>query len=72
MRNCHCGWVMPEADMLVMLGLIDEKIRSPGIDVRHRDVLIRLREILENNLNDFGFDGSSIGDYQEFRVGPLR
>jgi hypothetical protein len=37
---------MPEADMLSMLRLIDEKIRSRMIDARHQDVLVRLREIL--------------------------
>jgi hypothetical protein len=34
---------MPEADMLSMLRLIDERIRSPEINVRHRDALIRLK-----------------------------
>lgn len=43
---------MPEADMVAMLRLIDEKLRSPEIDVRHRDALIRLREILEIDLTD--------------------
>jgi hypothetical protein len=42
---------MPEADMLAMLERIETKIRSSRIDVRHRDALIRLREILENDLN---------------------
>jgi hypothetical protein len=51
MRRETRGWVMPKSDMLSMLRLIDEKIRSPEIDVQHQDVLIRLREILENDLN---------------------
>ncbi len=46
MRRKSCGWFMPEADMLSMLRLIDEKIRSRMIDARHQDVLVRLREIL--------------------------
>jgi hypothetical protein len=38
---------MPQPDVLPMLWLIDKKICSAKIDVRHLDVLIRLREILE-------------------------
>jgi hypothetical protein len=45
------GWIMPEADMLSMLKLIDERVRSPEIDVRHRDALIRLKDILEQDLD---------------------
>ncbi len=45
------GWIMPGADMLSMLGLIEERVRSPEIDVRHRDALIRLRDTLEQDLN---------------------
>lgn len=51
MRPQTRRWIMPEADILSMLRLIEEKIRSPEIDVQHQDVLIRLREILENDLN---------------------
>jgi hypothetical protein len=40
---------MPEADIRSMLEQIEEKIRSK-IDLRHHDALIRLREILENDL----------------------
>jgi hypothetical protein len=58
---------MPEADILSVLGLIEEKIRSPEIDVRHHDALIRLREIFENDLDSHRFGGSSIqrADSQE-------
>ena len=59
MRQRSRGWVMPEADMLPVLRLIDEKIQSPEIGTRHRDALIRLREILENDLNDLSFGRSS-------------
>jgi hypothetical protein len=51
---------MPEADMLSMLRLIDEKIRSRMIDARHQDVLVRLREILENDLDDLWLNRPSI------------
>ena len=59
MRQRTRGWIMPEADMLSMLRLIDERIRSPEIDVRHRDALIRLRDILEQDLSSYQSEGSS-------------
>jgi hypothetical protein len=59
MRPQTRGWIMPEADMVAMLRLIDEKIRLAEIETRHRDALIRLRELLENDLNDLSHGGSS-------------
>ena len=59
MRQRTRGWIMPEADMLSMLGLINERIRSPEIDVRHRDALIRLRDILEQDLSIYQSDSLS-------------
>jgi hypothetical protein len=59
MRHQMRGWFMPEADMLSMLRLINEKICSTEIETRHRDTLIRLRAILENDLNDFRLGSSS-------------
>jgi hypothetical protein len=47
MRKARCGWTMPEEDARSMLRLIEERIRSSSIDVQHRDVLIRLRAIIE-------------------------
>lgn len=65
MRQRSRGWIMPEADMRSMLKLIDERIRSPEIDVRHQDVLIRLRETLENDLNDLGLGRPSDEQYDD-------
>jgi hypothetical protein len=59
MRQRTRGWIMPEADMLSMLKLIDERVRSPEINVRHRDALIRLRDILEQDLDSNRIDKSS-------------
>jgi hypothetical protein len=59
MRPQTRGWIMPEADMRSMLKFIDEKIRLAEIETRHRDALIRLREILENDLNDLSRGRSS-------------
>ncbi|WP_262273414.1 hypothetical protein [Microvirga yunnanensis] len=66
MRDETRGWIMPEADMLSMLSLIDEKIYSQEIETRHRDALIRLREILENDLNDLRLAGPT-GEQQDNR-----
>ena len=59
MHQRRRGWIMPEADMLSMLKLIEERIRSPEISVRHRDALIRLRDILEQDLNSYQSNNSS-------------
>jgi hypothetical protein len=67
MRHQMRGWFMPEADMLSMLRLINEKICSTEIETRHRDTLIRLRAILENDLKDLrrGSSSSDQADDQE-------
>ena len=48
--GCSCGrargWIMPEADIVALLRLINERISSPKIEVRHRDTLLPLRGIL--------------------------
>ena len=59
MHQRRRGWIMPETDMLSMLRLIDERVRSPEIDVRHCDALIRLRDILEQDLDSYQSEGSS-------------
>ena len=51
MQHRTRGWIMPEADILSLLRLIDERVSSHKIEVRHRDTLIRLRDILEDDLN---------------------
>jgi hypothetical protein len=57
MRQRTRGWIMPEADILSLLRLIDERVCSPKIEVRHRDTLIRLRDILEDDLICHRHDG---------------
>ncbi|MFC4173597.1 hypothetical protein ACFOYU_16290 [Microvirga sp. GCM10011540] len=59
MRRETRGWVMLKADMLSMLRLINEKMRSRVIDARHQDVLVRLREILENDLSGLRLNRSA-------------
>ncbi len=50
MRSRQRGWIMSEDDIPSMLKMIEEKIASSEIEVHHRDTLIRLREILEEDL----------------------
>ena len=59
MHQRRRGWIMPEADMLSMLRLIEERVCSPEINVRHRDALIRLRDILEQDLGSNRIDSLS-------------
>jgi hypothetical protein len=56
MRQRTRGWIMPEADIVSLLRRIDERVSSPKIDVRHRDALIRLRDILESDLRIYRSD----------------
>jgi len=51
MRNARRGWVMPEDEARTMLRLIEDRVRSSDIEVRHRDVLIRLRVMIEEDLD---------------------
>ena len=50
MRNARRSWTMPEEDARSMLTLIEERIRSSDIRIEHRDALIRLRAMIEDDL----------------------
>ena len=50
MRQARRGWTMPEEDARPMLSMIEERIRSSDIRVEHRDALIRLRAMIEDDL----------------------
>jgi len=41
---------MPDDEARSFLRLIEDRIRSSEIDVRHRDALIRLRNVIEEDL----------------------
>ena len=41
---------MPEEEARPMLRLIEERIKTSDIEVRHRDLLIRLRDMIEDDL----------------------
>jgi hypothetical protein len=46
------AWTMPANEARTFLQLLHEKIASSQIEVRHRDVLIRLQAIIEEDLVD--------------------
>jgi hypothetical protein len=46
----HQSWVMSEADTFDLLNAIDERLATHALDQRHRDVLLRLRAILEDDI----------------------
>jgi len=50
MRKARQGSTMPEEDARSMLTMIEERIRASDIRVEHRDVLIRLRAMIEDDL----------------------
>ena len=56
MRQRARGWIMPESDIVSLIRLIDERVSSPRIEAQHRDTLIRLRDILEDDLNRYRHD----------------
>ena len=50
MRRGRGGWTIPEDEARSLLRQIEERIRSSQIEVEHRDVLIRLRSMIEEDL----------------------
>ena len=59
MCKARRGWTMPEEDTRTMLRLIEKRIRASDIRVVHRDVLIRLRDLIESDLAAFEQDRAS-------------
>ena len=45
-----CAWFMPQEDARSMIELIEAKIRTSDIELRHRDALLRFRNILEEQI----------------------
>jgi hypothetical protein len=41
-----CPWFMPQDEARSMIQLIEARIRTLEIEVRHRDALVRLRSVL--------------------------
>ncbi len=62
---------MLEEDARSMLPMIEERIRSSDIDVRHRDALIRLRAMIEEDLEAVrGSPGDEAGSQQANQGSP--
>ena len=61
------AWTMPAEEARTFLQQIQEKIASSDIEVPHRDVLIRLRSIIEEDL-EAEFE-CSVGSRQEDQPG---
>ena len=59
MRKARRRWTMPEADARSMLTMIEERIRSSDIQIEHRDALIRLRAMIEDDLTAYQQDRAS-------------
>jgi hypothetical protein len=57
------AWTMPAEEARTFLQQIQEKIASSDIEVPHRDVLIRLRSIIEEDLE--AESERSVGNPQE-------
>jgi hypothetical protein len=45
-----CPWFMPQDEARSMIQLIEAKIRTSEIELRHRDALLRFRNILEEQI----------------------
>ena len=45
-----CPWFMPQDEARSMIELIEAMIRTSKIEVRHRDALVRLRSVLEEQI----------------------
>ena len=64
MRKARRSWVMPEPEARSMLRLIEERIRSSDIQIEHRDVLIRLRAMIEDDLSSPEWSQSKMPSHQ--------
>ena len=48
------GWIMPDEEARNLIGFVDEKLHSSGLDQRHHDALVKLRSVLEDDLAQAG------------------
>lgn len=47
------AWIMSEADTFELLNAIDNRLASSWLDQRHHDALVRLRAVLEEDLDSY-------------------
>ena len=60
------AWTMPADEARTFLQQLQEKIASSEIEVIHRDVLIRLRSIIEEDLEAEGVVERSVGQARAY------
>jgi hypothetical protein len=61
---------MPADEAHTFLQQLQEKIAASEIEVIHRDVLIRLRSMIEEDLEDEASDGGFSAPWQEQQAAP--
>jgi hypothetical protein len=61
---------MPADEARTFLQQLQERIASSEIEVTHRDTLIRLRSIIEEDLNDEASDGGFSAPWREQQAAP--
>src|SRR5215207_4507489 len=64
MRNRR-AWTMPADEARTFLQQLQERIASSEIEVTHCDTLIRLRSIIEEDLDDEASDGGFSAPWRE-------
>ena len=52
MRKGRLGWTMPEEDARSLLRLIEDRIRSEETPPADKDLLVRLRTMIEDDLGE--------------------
>ena len=45
------AWVMSDSDTFELLNAIEDRLTSPRLNHQQRDMLVRLRSMLEDDLN---------------------
>ena len=59
------GWFMSEEEAQSMLQQIEERIKLLNIEVEHRDLLIRLRSMIEEDLTMASQGASETPDHDQ-------
>jgi hypothetical protein len=63
------AWTMQADEAQALIGMINQRVRSSGLEANHRDTLIRLRDILEEDLSE-GTDSGEGGRVSERGPAP--
>ena len=52
MRSARRRWTVAGEDIGPLLTMLEQRIQAPDLEVRHRDALIRLRAVIEEEFVD--------------------